>query len=346
MVLDYCVLRSLGDSEKIIVFTKDQLISLIERNSPDTSIGDLPKLAARGLFRSVTPPESGNIQVLVVEEDGASVSSIREALMSGPIFPVWWEAPVSLAVRSAGKLYFNPTAVRTFGPDLKRLASCNLPDRDEFLIELEGSRASCLLAFRRLEQNVFILEDSTGDAALAEDIAWWASIGKAWVATLDGEKRPWRRCAESEIDLPRESAGNIVLPCEWEGRLLGYFCVEKSEAAQERPAAEKPSKENAAVKSAEKPTRRASASASKPARRGEAKKEKKSENELLRVLGPQAMGFLTPGLNFVADPLDLPDEPFDKPAAESQKAKATGKGRASPRKQTTGGGGRSGKSDA
>jgi hypothetical protein len=351
MVLDYCVLKSLGDSEKVIVFTKDQLISLIERSSPDTSVGDLPKLAARGLFRSVIPPESDNTRVLVVEEEGASVSSIREALASGPVFPEWWGAPVALAVRSAKKLYFNPTAVQTFGPELKRLASCSLPDRDEFLVELEGSRTACLLTFRRLEQNVFILEDSTGDAALAEDIAWWASIGKAWVATLDGEKRSWRRCAESEIDVLREGEKNMVLPCEWEGRLLGYFCVENPGVKRGRPAGakgvdEKSAGRNSDVKSAKKPARRAAASVSKTAtRRNEAKDETKRENEPLNVLGPQAMGFLTPGTNFAANvPGDLPDE-FSDRTVKPQKAKETGKGKESPRKRT-GGRDRLGEGDA
>ncbi|MDR1875556.1 MAG: hypothetical protein LBQ90_11175 [Synergistaceae bacterium] len=313
MVLDYCVLRLSGDSEKPLVFAKDQLISLIERNSPETAIADLPELAARGFFRPVTLPDPENLRVLVVGENGADVSPIREALAYGPSLPEWWEAPLPLAICSEKKLHFNPAAIQVFGPEVKRLAACNLPDRDEFLVELEGVSEPCLLAFRRLTQNVFTLEDSTGDAALAEDIAWWASIGKAWAATLDGEKRAYRRCAESEVENLRGE--NMVLPCEWEGRLLGYFCVEKPETKPPRAAKARRGRYLRKAKNASEKELKAGKEAGKESKASSEKKPPpRQENETepteaqkaapgeesqpLRVLGPQAMGLLAPGSAF------------------------------------------------
>jgi hypothetical protein len=332
MVLDYCVLRGPGESDKALIFTKDQLISLIERSSPDTSIEDLPGLAARGLFKPVTPPEPENTRVLLVEEGGSSVSSIREALLMGPSFPEWWGIPIPLAMFFSKKLYFNPTANALFGPNLKRMATCTLPNKDEFLVELEGANFPCLLTFRRLDAHTFMLEDSTGDAALAEDIAWWASIGKAWTATLDEKRISYRRCTESEA-AALQGEDDTILPCEWEGRLLGYFCVENPKTKKNKTSSSKRDPEgekNLEEKRARRPLKvKGSASergtggkkspvpeGTKNSSRGEAKTHQRNaqgetrqrrkrsaeekEKDPLGALGPQTMALLAPESNFLS----------------------------------------------
>ena len=79
---------------------------------------------------------------------------------------------------------------------------------------------------------IFILEDCTGDLMEAQDISWWAGLGRAWVASIEKEGRTWRR---EEDALPEGFAGQ-AWPCEWEGRFLGWLCVEKP-TTQADPAA-------------------------------------------------------------------------------------------------------------
>ena len=322
MGLNYCVLPPVGDYAYVVVFTKEQLVSLIERSSSEAFIAEIPKRVIQGLFKPVAIFKSDSsssdfvskggfadperLQVLVIEEDGAKVSSLKEALAPRvPDFPAWWEAPVPFAMCGYGKLHVNHTAMLMFGPNLKRMAVCDIPDKNEFLVTLEGGQSLCSVTFRRLEGDIFVLEDSTSDITAAEDVAWWAAIGKAWVATLDSEKRTYRRCGEEEALSSDENT--LVLPCEWEGELLGYLCVEnKSKAKTETKA-------GGSRKARSKKTQTPEAKTSAPRPRGRPRKNKKNttkkepkkksasnENDTLNILGPQTLGLLAPGISFRA----------------------------------------------
>ena len=330
MGLDYCVLPPADGFADIIVFTKDQLVSLIERNSSETSIFDISRRVAQGLFKPVAIFKSDassinfvskggfadpeKLQVLVVDEEGAKAASLKEALIPRtPNFPEWWEAPMPFAMFERGKAYINRTAMLMFGPDLKRIATDDIPDKNEFLVTLEGKESPCAVSFRRLEGEIFMLDDCTSDAAAAADITWWAAVGKAWAATLDEEKRGHRRCDEMEAEGLR--ADHEVLACEWEGELLGYFCVEKTARKTRRPPAilvkserEKENEKAVTRETGKKRVRPGASSSRKAAKiskdskdsmeslKMESLKEDAEGSETLKVLGPQAMGFLAAGL--------------------------------------------------
>ncbi|MDR2522417.1 MAG: hypothetical protein LBC93_01765 [Synergistaceae bacterium] len=234
MGLDYCVLPPGKDFEDIAVFTKDQLVSLIELGSSEIPIAEIPKVAQGtfkpfAVFRPDAPPDSfegpEDLQALTVEKNGASVSLLREALQPRtPGFPSWWDAPVPFAMCDYGRLHVNQTALLMFGSDLTRLSARDIPEKNEFLVTLEGKGSPCTVNFRRLEKDIFMLDDCTGDVAAAADIAWWAAVGKAWAAVLDKEGRAYRQCAKEDAFRGNEA----VHLCEWDGDFLGYFCVEKN----------------------------------------------------------------------------------------------------------------------
>ncbi|MDR1621521.1 MAG: hypothetical protein LBS00_04015, partial [Synergistaceae bacterium] len=312
MGLDYCVLPPADGFADVIVFTKDQLVSLIERNSSETAIFDISKRVAQGVFKPVaifkSDASSSNfvskggfadperLQVLVVDEEGANVSSLKEALIPrSPNFPEWWEAPIPFAMCGRGKVHINRTAMLMFGPDLKRLTTDDLPDKNEFLVTLEGRQSPCTVTFRRLEGDIFMLDDCTSDALVAADIAWWAAVGKAWAAALDEEKRPHRRCGDMEAENLRADSGYTVFPCEWEGELLGYFCVAKKTEKKTEKKIEEKIEEKAEKK---EPRSRSAASAKKSAVR---QTRDSAENETLKALGPQTMGLLVPGVRFSSE---------------------------------------------
>jgi hypothetical protein len=326
MGLDYCVLPPADGFADVIVFTKDQLVSLIERNSSETSIFDISRRVAQGIFKPLAIfksdasssdfvskggfAEPEKLQVLVVDEDGANVSSLKEALIPrAPNFPEWWEAPIPFVMYERGKAHINHTAMLMFGPDLKRIATGDLPDKNEFLVTLEGKQSPCTVTFRRLEGDIFMLDDCTSDAAAAADITWWAAVGKAWAATLDEEKRSHRRCDDVETEkMESLRADHAIHPCEWEGELLGYFCIEKAarkiRRSSEVPAknAEETPKMEKKRKEVKKRVRRSSSTSTEDAPENPKKNSKENsredsaENETLKVLGPQAMGLLVPGV--------------------------------------------------
>ena len=313
MGLDYCVLPPAVENAYVTVFTKDQLVSLIERSNSEALIAEIPKRVVQGLFKPAAIFKSGaslsdfvsngdfaepeQLQVLIIEEDGAKVSSLKEALTPRvPDFPVWWEAPVPFAMCGYGKLHVNQTAMLMFGADLKRMPICDIPDKNEFLVTLEGGQSHCSVTFRRLEGDIFALEDSTSDISAAEDVAWWAAVGKAWAAKLDLEKRSYRRCGEEEAE-PLRGEKTLVLQCEWGGELLGYFCVEnEAKTVKKRrstPRSKRPKKPDNKIKA--------------------------DKDDALNILGPQTLGLLAP-----VTPLPAPGNAEREPALKNKPAKKAG----------------------
>ena len=303
--LEYCVLLR-EDCAGSLVFTKDQLVALIERVSADTLVRDLPKLAEQGLFRplEVNADDKNDQDSLVLEKRGAWAEPLWEALLPrDPDYPDWWEAPLPFALCDRGRVHINQTALLMFGADLERVPVMDLPDRDEFIIELEGRSRPCFLTFRRLEPDIFILEDSTNDLIEAEEISWWASVGKAWSQALDAEQRRWRRA-----ELVDESFKGTAYPCDWDGHFLGYFCVDPAGTAKPKrrglerktPGTKTPQKEQTGEEKSlpAAPRKRARRAAPEPLKR---------EDEVLKALGPQTMALLAAGQVF-EEPEAVPAE--------------------------------------
>ena len=363
--LNYCVLPPTGEYAYVIVFTKDQLVSLIERSSSEAFVAEIPKRVFQGFFKPAaifkSDSSSGDfisnggfaeperLQVLVIEEDGAKVSSLKEALAPRvPDFPDWWEAPVPFAMCGYGKLHVNHTAMLMFGPDLKRMSIGDIPDKNEFLVTLEGSESHCSVTFRRLEGDIFVLEDSTSDIAAAEEVAWWAAVGKTWASTLDLEKRSYKRCGEEEAESLR-SEETLVFQCEWEGEPLGYFCVESKAGAFDKARPKQPETKQQPASA----PRSRSAGAAKPEPEKSVPKKTKNErqrkaaskkpgvkinaaeNEALNALSPQTLGLLAPGMPFSLT--ETEEEPAGQKSGQedgspkkkpAQPAKKTKKGKA------------------
>ncbi|GHS97834.1 hypothetical protein AGMMS50276_18560 [Synergistales bacterium] len=290
-MVDYCAILPLGDSssESLILFNKDQLVTLIERDSEDSLVADIPRLIEEGMFKpGVTQyrdiAERG-LPVIFIEEDGAVLTTLKEAQSSySPKFPAWWEAPVPFLLRKAGKLYSNEAAKALLGDDESRLSrSFPRDDKEEFLVELTKDKDSRSFVFRRLDGEVFIIEECDSDEA--NDIVWWAATGRAWIASLAKDGRVCRRFEKREIEtLLAEELGalvseNSLFPCEWGGERLGYLCVENKKPLKEAPKEKKRAQ----------PLRRAA-----PKKKDDSLRDSK-ENETLRILGPQAMGLLAPG---------------------------------------------------
>ncbi|GHV44451.1 hypothetical protein FACS1894204_01570 [Synergistales bacterium] len=308
---DYCVISPLDDHnpESLIVFSKDQLVTLIERDSVDSLVSDIPRLIKEGIFRPGALPKSDieqdDLPVLLADEDGGVLTTLREArLLCAPKFPAWWEAPIPFVFRKGGKLYSNGAAKALLGDDERRLSrSFPRDEKEEFLVELQNEKANRSFMFRRLEGEVFMMEEC--DADEANDIVWWAATGRAWIASLAEEGRVCRRFEKREIEtLSTEELGalsseNFLFPCDWDGERLGYLCVENKKPHSPQKAQGAPVQKEA-KKTKEAPKEKLSAAPSATLKRTASKNKGASlkdskENETLRILGPQAMGLLAPG---------------------------------------------------
>lgn len=276
LMLDYGVY--LPDDGDPFVFSRQQLVFLVERGEADVPVKDMPSLAGKGWFRPIVGENlDEELDALVVGRRGTRVLPIVKALTPGEAeIPEWWEAPIPFAMSTRAGMKLNTAAIRTFGPGLKRLKVSELPDKEEFIVQLEGGTKPVFLAFRRLEPNIFILDDCTGDLVEAQDISWWAAVGRTWVSEIEAGGHTWRR-----TDSP---SGSHSWPCEWEGRFLGYLCVDGADA----PGTELKEPKKKVAKPKKRATRRTSAA-------GKATSAK--EDEVLKAIGPQTMALLAAGQN-------------------------------------------------
>ena len=223
--VEHCAPLVRGESA---IFTKDQVVSILERGYGEKKVRDIPDLlsSSSGLRES-----SGNNQVkektsvLTVNEDGYEVLPAGSLDLSAPVPPVgggvpsWWNAPLPLVSLASGKITLNEKA-RTLLSDLPLDSFFDhRPNEKEFVIE----PSSGTFLFREIAPLVYIAEDVSADVSSAREISWWAAVGKAYVEKLRGEGKSTRRSDAAGSLKP--NAGEESLPCIWEGKVLGYLLV-------------------------------------------------------------------------------------------------------------------------
>ena len=282
------------DSGGAVVINKGQLISMIERNCSEAMIKRLPQLAERNIFKplDITKIEENELEdslALYVKNTGSFLESLEFALdPDAPQFPEWWNAPVPFAMSSRGTLTLNDKAVSMFGTGLEKLNASELPNRDEFIVRLDGLNGTRFIAFRYLSPGIFLIDDCTEDLTDAQDITWWAAVGRTWVKEIEARGGTWQRLSEAP-------EGKNFRACEWNDEIQGYLNIEmpKKKAKSEdlnnkkKKNAPKPKLEEIKIKE-------------------EAKKEnennetpeteiKKNPDDVIGQIGPQAMALLASG---------------------------------------------------
>ena len=212
------------DFGDVITLTKGQLVFLVERGCADAMIKTLPQVAERNIVRPVNPEEieyPDEVKALYVETTGSFIGTLETALYPDePQYPQWWDAPVPFAISSRGVLRLNETAISMFGSGLEKLNAAELPDRDEFIVRLEGTNGARFMAFRKLRPGIFTLDDCTEDLNDAQDITWWAAVGQTWVKEIEAKGGKWQR-----LSAPPEGRSKGYRVCEWQGQIQGYLDI-------------------------------------------------------------------------------------------------------------------------
>ncbi len=223
--VEHCAPLIRGESA---IFTKDQVVAILERGYGEKKVRDIPellssaniqkKIAGKNLFKDRT-------SVLAVNEEGCEVLPAGSLALSTPVRPTgadtpsWWNVPLPLVSVASGKIVLNEKArILLQGVSLNGLLD-DLPDEKEFVLEpLAGT-----FLFREIAPQIYLAEDVSADVTSAREISWWAAVGKAFVEKFRGEGKITSR---SDV-LPsfKPSTGEECLPCLWEGKVLGYLLV-------------------------------------------------------------------------------------------------------------------------
>lgn len=279
------------DSGDVIVLNKGQLVFLVERGCADAMIKTLPQLAARNIIHPVNPEELDypeEIRALYVETTGSFISSLEIALYPDePQYPEWWNAPVPFALSSRGVLRLNDTAIKMFGNGLERMNAKELPERDEFIVRLDGLNGTRFIAFKKLKPGIFTIDDCTDDLNDAQDITWWAAVGQTWVKEIESQGGKWER-----LNNPPKGKSKSFRACEWQGQIQGYLNINM------------PNRKKTAPKKIESPEIKSELE-SKQESQPEIKHEDiqpeevmtRRPDDVVSSIGPQAMALLAAGLS-------------------------------------------------
>lgn len=222
------------DSGDVIVLSKGQLVFLVERGCADAMIKTLPQLVSRNIIHPVKTEDleyPDEIRALYVETTGSFIGSLETAVYPDkPQYPEWWNAPIPFALSSRGVLSLNDTAVSMFGNGLERMNVKELPERDEFIVRLDGLNGTRFIAFRKLKPGIFTIDDCTEDLTDAQDITWWAAVGQAWIKEIESAGGKWERLSN-----PPEGKSKSFRACEWNGQLQGYLNIEMPKRKKTAP---------------------------------------------------------------------------------------------------------------
>ncbi len=260
----------------VIVLTSGQLSLLVERGCADAMIKSLPQLVLRNIVQpvnldSIEYPQE--LRALYVSNTGSFTGNLETALYPDePQYPEWWNAPVPFALSSRGMLRLNDTARNLFGHGLEKMNAYELPERDEFIVRLDGLNGTRFIAFRKLRAGIFTIDDCTEDLTDAQDITWWAAVGQTWVKEIEAQGGKWQRLNE----VPEK--GRAFRACEWQGELQGYLVVEMPDRKTKAPVkTQQPAPQKSIIQDEhEEPSLR-------------------SPDDVIGSIGPQAMALLASG---------------------------------------------------
>ena len=263
----------------VIVLTSGQLSLLVERGCADAMIKSLPQLVLRNIVQPVrleTLEYPQELRGLYVTSTGSFAGNLETALYPDePQYPEWWNAPVPFALSSRGMLRLNDTAKNMFGSGLEQMNANELPDRDEFIVRLDGLNGTRFIAFRKLRAGIFTIDDCTDDLNDAQDITWWAAVGQTWVKEIEAQGGKWQRLSE-----PPEK-GKAFRACEWQGEIQGYLVVEMQAGKTKTP----PQKHSPEPEKKPEPEKSII----------QEEQELRSPDDVIGSIGPQAMALLASG---------------------------------------------------
>ncbi|MDD4835699.1 MAG: hypothetical protein PHU72_01160 [Dethiosulfovibrio sp.] len=204
---DWLVVESRGDRWFL---HKDRLISFIGMGLGETSIASVLRDKVPSLRADAPDVPIG--KSVFLDENGLSMFEPEKVESR----PSWWEVPIPLVFMGGDGLDLNPKARDVFG-------MLEIPKKDvsaaiqngEHLVSLMGKR----IYLSRLEGFFFVAEDVSGDFSLAEDVGWWASVGRAlWDRLIDKGFKVSKRERMDQID-----GGSEMVTCRWDKEVLGYL---------------------------------------------------------------------------------------------------------------------------
>ena len=229
---DYIMFK-IGRREKLV--HKEQLISLMELGNERTTIDEmsvmtLPEPVSAKTRVEDVPPDTALLMFFRKEGGPAGVLSMtsfgeyreRKIKEAEAVYPEWWGAPIPLLYMDNERVALNDAAGAKIPCEARELAAQADKMKRDGIITVKDKKREFTFSLHPLEENVYLIEDISGDFEMAEELVWWAAVGKAFVRRLEENGAVVRRM--SPLEAPPASAAEVI-PCSWENESLGSVVI-------------------------------------------------------------------------------------------------------------------------
>ena len=229
----------LNINRRELLLHKDHLIILLEHGGENLTISDLAsqaddeQMSARGRIEEA--PQ--NTPLLVFSQTRKNAGGPRFELAkitlreyrerrireNTIVLPEWWSIPLPILHVTEDAIFLNDKALGLVPGGAVSLASQMDRIREDRIVTLnvdEGDRTFSLYA---LTDDSYLIEDISGDFEMAEDLVWWAAIGRALVRRMEKEGVTVKRL--SAYEKPPEGAAEVI-QCSWDGEIIGSLAVD------------------------------------------------------------------------------------------------------------------------
>ena len=229
---DYIMLK-LGVRERLV--HKEQLVSLLELGKAGATVEDIMSvslnepISARMHFEDIPQDtfllvfsqkgngKAGNLSRMTFQE--YREHAINESDMS---LPDWWGAPLPLLFIDEEQVLLNDQGITLMPCDASVLEKQAKRMVREKMVTIKDKKQERTFSLRSLDENIYLIEDISGDFEMAEDLVWWAAVGKAFYRRLEENGAILRRLSPFEKS-PENFAE--VIPCSWEGEFVGSVAI-------------------------------------------------------------------------------------------------------------------------
>ncbi|MDR1509218.1 MAG: hypothetical protein LBS53_06230 [Synergistaceae bacterium] len=256
---DY-IMTKIGPSEQLI--HKEQLVSLLELGREVATIEDIVSVVlnkpmpAKMQIEDIVPETP--LLMFVRKGEGpegdlsrTTFGEYRELKIKEAEIPLpdWWNAPLPLLYIDGTRLLMNGRSAENIPCDAKTLVRQMKSMMEDKTITVKEKKKERTFSLLPICENIFMAEDISGDFEMAEELVWWASVGRAFFTRLEENGAVIRRF--SPFQDPPETAAEVI-PCMWEGEMIGRLVVElpgddADEGRKSEPEEPHPPEETAAA---------------------------------------------------------------------------------------------------
>jgi hypothetical protein len=222
-----------------LLLHKDQLIALLEHGGENSTISELAshsageQMSARGQIEEV-PQNTSLLVFSQIRKDAggprfelAKITfreyrerRIRENTI---VLPEWWSIPLPILHVTEDAIFLNDKALGLVPGGAVSLASQMDRIREDRIVTLNGDEGDRTFSLYALTDDSYLIEDISGDFEMAEDLVWWAAVGRALVRRMENEGVTVKRL--SAYEKPPEGAAEVI-QCLWDGEIIGSLAVD------------------------------------------------------------------------------------------------------------------------